>query len=119
MVAQTYLAASRHLLAQAREELARSDVRQASEKGWGAAAQIVKSVAEQRGWEHRSHAALFNAVSLMVSETGDAEIRRLFHVASALHVNFYEDWDNAENVASGLDDVQRFLEKLDPLAWLI
>ena len=118
MVAQNYLAASRYLLAQSREELDRGDVRQASEKGWGAAAQIVKSVAEQRGWEHRSHAVLFNAVSLLVSETGDAEIRRLFHVAIALHVNFYEDWDNAENVASGLDDVQRFLDKLEPLAAL-
>ena len=116
MVAQNYQAASRYLLAQSREELGRGDVRQSSEKGWGAAAQIVKSVAEQRGWEHRSHAALFDAVSLLVSETGDAEIRRLFHVASALHVNFYENWDNAENVASGLDDVQRFLDKLEPLA---
>lgn len=118
MVAQNYLAASKYLLGQSREELARGDVRQASEKGWGAAAQIVKSVAEQRGWEHRSHAALFNAVSLLVSDTGDAEIRRLFHVASALHVNFYEDWDNAENVGSGLDDVERFLDKLQPLASL-
>ena len=112
---QSYLSASQRLLAQGREELTRGDVQQASEKGWGAAAQIVKSVAEQRGWEHRSHAALFNAVSLLVSETGDAEIRRLFHVASALHVNFYEDWDNAENVASGLDDVERFVNKLEPL----
>lgn len=103
------------MLGQSREDLDRGDVRQASEKGWGAAAQIVKSVAEQRGWEHRSHAALFNAVSLLVSETSDAEIRRLFHVASALHVNFYEDWDNADNVASGLDDVQRFVDKLEPL----
>ena len=90
-------------------------MQQASEKGWGAAAQIVKSVAEQRSWEHRSYAALFNTVSGLVSETGDVEIRRLFHVASALHVNFYEDWDNADNVASGLDDVERFLNKLEPL----
>ncbi len=116
MVAQTYLAASRELLAQGREELARGDVRQASEKGWGAAAQMVKSVAEQRGWEHRSHAALFNAVSSLVSETGDNDIGRLFHIASALHVNFYEDWDNAENVARGLDDVERFLDQLEPPA---
>ena len=49
MVAQTYQTASRHLLAQAHEELAAGDTRQASEKGWGAAAQIVKSVAARRG----------------------------------------------------------------------
>ena len=36
---------SRTLLAQARAELTQHDVRQASEKGWGAAAQMLKAVA--------------------------------------------------------------------------
>ena len=43
---------SRAYLEQANEELARDDLLQASEKGWGAASQIVKAVAEERGWEH-------------------------------------------------------------------
>jgi predicted nucleotidyltransferase len=115
MVAHTYHAASRQLLAQGREELADGDVRQASEKGWGTAAQTLKAIAEQRGWEHRNHAALFDAISFLVSETRDHEIRRLFHVANALHVNFYENWDNAANVSSALDDVERFLDMLEPL----
>ena len=115
MASQRYQAASRQLLAQSREELARGDVRQASEKGWGAAAQIVKSVAELRGWGHRSHAALYNVVSRLVHETNDDDIRRLFDVAGNLHVNYYEDWNNAENVASSLNDVERFLDKLEPL----
>ena len=115
MASQTYQAASRHLLAQGQEELARGDVRQASEKGWGAAAQIVKAIAEQRGWAHRSHAALFDVISLLVSETQDHEIRRLFDVANALHINFYENWNNAENVSNALNDVERFLDKLEPL----
>ena len=115
MVSQTYRAASRHLLAQGRDELAGGDVRQASEKGWGAAAQMVKAIAEQRGWEHRNHAALFDNISRLVSATGDAEIRQLFRVANALHINFYENWDNAVNVSSGLDDMERFLDKLEPL----
>ena len=34
---------SRVYLEQANEELARDDLRQASEKGWGAASQIVKA----------------------------------------------------------------------------
>ena len=115
MVAHTYQAASRQLLAQGRQELADGDVRQASEKGWGAAAQMVKAVAEQRGWQHRNHAALFDVISYLVSETRDHEIRRLFDVANALHTNFYENWNNAANVNSALDDVERFLEKLEPL----
>ena len=36
MTTVTYLAASRSLLAQARAELDAGDLRQASEKGWGA-----------------------------------------------------------------------------------
>ncbi|MYC32915.1 MAG: hypothetical protein F4X64_07025 [Chloroflexi bacterium] len=116
MVTQTYREASRLLLTQAQSELAAGDVRQASEKGWGAAAQVVKSVAEQRGWAHRSHAALYNVIAQLVSETGDDEIRRLFDVAGNLDVNFYENWNNAENVSAGLADVQRLLDRLEPLA---
>ncbi|MCY3692109.1 MAG: PaREP1 family protein [Chloroflexota bacterium] len=115
MVAHTYHTASRQLLAQGRAELDAGDVRQASEKGWGAAAQMVKALAEQRGWQHRSHAALYDVISYLVSETREHEIRRLFGVANALHINFYENWNNAENVSNDLDDVERFLDKLEPL----
>ncbi len=60
--AREYSGAGRDLLVKAREELAQGDVRQASEKGWGAAAQMVRAVAEQRGWEHTGHALLYQAV---------------------------------------------------------
>ena len=55
---------SRAYLEQANEELARDDLRQASEKGWGAASQIVKAVAEEREWEHNGHWELHNVASL-------------------------------------------------------
>ena len=45
MTTQKYRQDSRTLLAQARSELAIGDVRQASEKGWGAAALMLKAVA--------------------------------------------------------------------------
>ena len=48
---QKYRNDSRTLLAQGRAELAQGDVRQASEKGWGAAALMLKAIAEQRGWD--------------------------------------------------------------------
>ena len=53
----TYSHASRELLDQASRELAAGDVRQATEKGWGAAAQMVKAVASRRGWQHNSHSS--------------------------------------------------------------
>ena len=73
---------SRAYLEQANEELARDDLRQASEKGWGATSQIVKAVAEERGWEHNGHWQLHDAVSLLVAETGDEEFRLLFSFSS-------------------------------------
>lgn len=115
MATASYKAASRALLGQGESELAQGDARQASEKGWGAAAQMVKAVADRRGWEHRNHAALYNVIARLVAETGDDEIRRLFAVAGNLHVNFYENWDNPANIAAGLADVQRLLDKLEPM----
>ena len=113
---QSYRDASRALLAQGFAELAVGDTRQASEKGWGATAQMLKSIAEQRGWEHKGHRLIRRAASRLADETGDAEIRRLYRTASDLHTNFYENLDTAEDVAAGLEDVGRLLDKLEPLA---
>ena len=115
MTTQKYRESSRYLLSQARGELAIGDVRQASEKGWGAAAQMVKAIAEQRGWRHRGHAQLFDAVATIAAETGDDDVDRLFELASAMHTNFYEDWYDAGRVERGLGDVETFLDKLEPL----
>ena len=114
MTTQTYRDASRLLLAQGRAELAAGDVRQASEKGWGAAAQMVKSIAEERGWPHHGHRHLFRVVQRLQDETRELDLRRLFDVASALHTNFYEDWLDAAAVADRLDDVELLLQKLQP-----
>ena len=104
-----YRSAAAHLLAQARQELDCGDVRQASEKGWGAAAQAVKALAEDRGWHHKSHVPLFNAVSRLAREPGNDGLESLFHVANSLHSNFYENTQNVEMVAAGLGDVARFV----------
>ena len=110
-----YQSASRRLMTQAWDELERGDVQQASEKGWGAAAQIVKAVAEERGWRHRSHALLNEAVDRLEAERSDDNIGRLFDVASSLHINFYENWNGAGRVRRGLADMERFVDLLEPL----
>ena len=115
MVTQTYQKSSRELLAQGRDELARGEVRQASEKGWDATALMVKAIAERHGWENGNEAALFTAVSHLVSETDDDDIRRLFSMILAIYIDFY-GWYGAQDVSESLDDVERFLDKLEPLA---
>ena len=42
---ERYATAARELFGKAQESLALNDLRQASEKGWGAAAQMVKATA--------------------------------------------------------------------------
>ena len=76
-------------------------MRQASEKGWGAAAIAVKAVAEQRGWEHGSHEDLFAAVDRLARELPEADLRTDFQVAASLHQNFYEGWQTADMVEHG------------------
>ena len=75
---QYYSDTGRDFLARARTYLAEEDLLQASEKGWGAAAQMVKAAAESRGWRHRGHRDLYTAQQAG-DETGD---QRLFHTAS-------------------------------------
>ena len=115
MTTQKYREASHRLLTQARSELAVGDVRQASEKGWGAAAQILKAIAEERGWEHGKHRHLSRVASRLRAETGDRDVFRLYMVADSLHGNFYEDELETQDVVEALDDVATFVAKLEPL----
>jgi hypothetical protein len=110
-----YSAQSRTFLTQAKDELAQGDSVQASEKLWGAAAQIVKAVAARRGWPHRSHRDLYVAVDRCVAETGDDELFRLFQVASAQHMNFYENLQPLNMVRSAVPELELFVEKLERL----
>ncbi len=115
MQTPTYRAASRELIAQAANELAASDSRQASEKAWGAAAQMVKAIAQDRGWRHDNHFLLYQAVNSLAQETGDRQMVTLFGHAGNLHTNFYENWLPPATVAVGIQDVEQLLDKLEPL----
>ena len=105
----------REFLAHARAYLGEGDLLQASEKGWGAAAQLVKAAAEARGWRHRSHGDLHRAVNRLTGETGDKRIQSAFGSASALHQNFYEGWLPRESVEGYLDEVAELAAKLEAL----
>ena len=103
-------------LARAQAYLADGDLLQASEKGWGAAAQMVKAVAEARGWDHSGHRQLHQAVERLAAETGQPELQSHFSEANTLHRNFYDGLLAAEDVRAYLESVERFVELLGPLA---
>ncbi len=99
----------------ARRELEAGDLEQASEKGWGAAALIVKAVAETRQIPHVSHGGLWDVVGDLVVETGDDELSDLFGFANALHKNFYENRMRSRTVERGIQRMELFVEKVDRL----
>jgi len=110
--AEVHLQLSKKYLREADEFLAKGDHVQASEKAWGAAAQMVKMVASKRGLELRSHGELHKFVAKLAAETKDEEIRRLWQSATALHQNFYENWLPKEMVAGNIEDVKELVRKL-------
>lgn len=99
-------------LSKAHIYLAEGDLLQASEKGWGATAHMVKAVAEDRGWRHSSHRDLYQVIGRLAEETSDEQLRILFRSASALHQNFYEGRMTAASIADGLLEVEEITRRL-------
>lgn len=93
----------------------KGDYVQASEKFWGAAAEIVKAIAAKRGSEWRSHAELYRFVTKLSEELGAPELLRLFAAASALHQNFYENWLPPEMVVDYGEAVKELATRLEKI----
>jgi hypothetical protein len=95
--------------------LGEGDLPQASEKYWGATAEVVKAIAEQRGLRHYNHRDLRGVVTQLARETGDQDIREVFSVAESLHANFYENYMAEDDVRFYSDRVKTLIDKLKGL----
>jgi len=85
-----YIEAAEELLAMAREELERGDIRRAAEKAWGAAALAVKAYAEWReGRRLSSHRGLWEYKDVVAGELGEW-VRDSWNAGNSLHTCFYE-----------------------------
>jgi len=111
--AENYLRLNDKYLEEAEALMEKGDFVQASEKFWGVAATIVKSVAAKRGVDIRSHGALHQFVSRLEDELHDPELTRLFAAAAALHQNFYENWLPPEVVIKYGQAVKQLVNRLD------
>ena len=88
---------------------------QASEKGWGAAALLVKAAAQRRGMNHKVHAPLFDVVHRLRQETREYDFVLLFDSTNQPHRHFHENWFDGEAASDRPDCVERFLNKVEPL----
>ena len=85
-----HLNQARDFLAKSRDHLTQGDLHQASEKGWGAAAHMVKAVATARGWEYERHSDFTQVLYSAYLATGDDRIRLLRGIPNKLHGNYYK-----------------------------
>lgn len=112
MTVSEYLELSHKNLQDAEALLVREDYHQASEKFWGAAAVMVKAIADQRGWPHDGHRDLYRVINRLVQETGRQELGNVFLLASQLHVNFYEDWLLPDQVTGAAPQIRELINSL-------
>ena len=111
-----YVAMSQEYMARAEDYLRQGDLKQASEKSWGAAACALKSIAEQRGWQHQSHSLLFDLSNQVADELGRPELRDMFVEANSMHQNFYENWMPEETVEHIVGRVKAYLAELESVS---
>jgi len=114
-MSEHYFNLNRKYVNEAEEFLARGDAVQASEKLWGATAEMMKTIAAKRGMELRSHRDLWEFVDKLADELNDPDIIKFFSIANALHQNFYEDWMPLGAVKRDAEAVKQLNEKLEKL----
>ena len=112
---ERYRSAAYTLYDQAMVELEAGDLRQASEKFWGAAAQAMKALAERKGWRHRSHRHFKQNLDRMRERLDYEDLIRWFGAAELLHINFYEDHSSLENIRIHAEDVRLLIERLETI----
>ena len=111
-----YSSMSREYMDRAEDYLRQGDLKQASEKSWGAAACALKSIAEVRNWNHQSHSLLFDISSQIADEQEIPELRDMFMEANSMHQNFYENWMPEEVVQQGVGRIKQFLTELEAVS---
>jgi hypothetical protein len=108
---------SRRFIQQAREELEQGNRLQASEKTWGALAQVLKAIAQERNWWHRGHDNIVAAGEHIGFEYNHPGIVLATSEANMLHRNFYENFEDAEEVGHTIDLVESVLPDLEAIRY--
>lgn len=112
---EEYLRLNSRYLEEAERFLEKMDLAQASEKLWGAAAEIVKAVAAKRGVELGTHASLWAFVEELDRQNPGLDLIEKFSYAGNLHTNFYENWLSSGYVVRGMSLVKDFVQKMKHL----
>ena len=112
---ERYAELSRQYIERADGYLRVGDRVQASEKGWGAVAEAIKSIAEERGWNHGGHRILDDVASQLSTEWSRPDLKLLYDAIQKLHINFYEDSMELDDIATSITGAKTLLGELETL----
>ena len=103
---------ARDFLVRSKAYLESGDLHQASEKGWGAAAHIIKAVAATNGWEYDFVSVIVNARH----RYRQPSLTRMSNAAQELHRNYYrrKRFLHAEVIEEGIGEVEAMIDVLRP-----
>ncbi len=105
---------SRRLIQQAREELDNGDRLQATEKVWGALAQMLKAHGQQRGWMNLgSHRTVGHIAQHLDIEYDEISVVRAYIAADNGHRNFYDNEMSPPEIEGILSVVGDVLPRLE------
>ena len=105
---------SRRLIQQAREELDAGDRLQATEKVWGALAQMMKAHGLQRGWLNLgSHRTVGHIARQLAAEYDDLTVIDAYVAADNGHRNFYDNEMSPPEIEEIIAVVANVLPRLE------
>ena len=105
---------SRRLIQQARAELDAGDRLQATEKIWGALAQMLKAHGQQRGWQNLGgHRTVGHIARQLDAEYDEIKVSDAYIAADNGHRNFYDNEMSVPEIQEILADVSSVLPQLE------
>ena len=111
-----YESQAREFLAKGRGYLTLGDLHQASEKGWGAAANMAKAVAVAQVWKYEKHRDFVIVLNQARRLSGNSRLLDLRSRAATLYDNSYERKRHLDAgiISEDMDSVGEMLELLAP-----
>ncbi|MYC32476.1 MAG: hypothetical protein F4X64_04795 [Chloroflexi bacterium] len=105
---------SRRLIQQARAELEAGDRLQATEKAWGALAQMMKAHGQQRGWLNLGgHRTVGHIARHLEAEYEEIAVLRAYVAADNGHRNFYDNEMSPPEIEGIITVVESVLPPLE------
>ena len=104
---------SRGFVDHARDQLARGNRLQASEKLWGAAAHALKAIAIQRGWRHGHRSYIFAIAEQLRAEYDRPDFISKVGSADSMHINSYSDEQGEVSIRDAIVRVEQLIDDMD------